>query len=116
MQVLQERRVQDEICVEAGAVLAGDYGDTPGPGNRDDSAVATVLGNLFTTLSLAVFAWLTVLGFVGGAVPALGWQLPGGLLPGLAWLGVMSTLGVVVVFAVPLLVAAALARALSRLR
>jgi hypothetical protein len=107
VQVLEERRVHHEVAVKAEILIIE---------SGADSAVATLLGNLVTTLSLAVFAWLTVLGFTGGTVPGLGWQLPGGLLPGLAWLGVMSTLGVVAVLVAPLLAAAAVARVLTRAR
>jgi hypothetical protein len=107
VQVLEERRVEDILLVETEALIVE---------NGDDSAVVTVLANLVTILSLAVFAWLGVLGFTGGSVPGLGWELSGGVLPGLAWLGVMSTLGVVVIAVVPLLAVAALTRTLSRLR
>jgi hypothetical protein len=107
LQVLEERRVHDEVAVEADVLIVE---------SGYDGTVATFLGNLVTTLSLAVFAWLTVLGFIGGTVPGLAWQLPGGLLPGLAWLGVMSTLGVAAVLVAPLLAAAALARTLTRSR
>ena len=59
--------------------------------------------------------WMVVLGFVGGSVPVVGWQLSGGLTGGLAWLMVMASLGIVVLWIVPLTLAMAAYAGLSRL-
>jgi hypothetical protein len=107
VQVLEARPIHHEIAVDADVVVVEfDSGD----------AVLAFFFHLAVTLSMALFTYLTILGFTGGAVPVLGWQLAGGLVPGLLWLGVMSTLGVVVVGVAPLLAASALARTLLHIR
>jgi hypothetical protein len=107
VQVLEAHRIHHEIAVDADVVVVeSDSGD----------AVLAFFSRLAVTLSMALFTYLTILGFTGGAVPGLGWQLAGGLVPGLLWLGVMSTLGVVVVGVAPLLAASTLARALLHIR
>jgi hypothetical protein len=83
----------------------------PREGNTATSAgsdvVAAVLGSLVGTFSVIASAWLAVLGFAGGAVPVLGWALPGGLVHGLRFLAVLATGGVLVLWVVPLVVSMA---------
>jgi hypothetical protein len=82
---------------------------------RSSDVAATVLGSLVGTFSIVAFVWLSVLGFAGGAVPVLGWGLPGGMLHGLRFLGVLATGGVVVLWLLPLGLAMLVYMVLSRL-
>jgi hypothetical protein len=48
---------------------------------------------IFTVYAVAVViltSWWTVLAFIGGTAPVLGWELEGGLGPGLVWLFVVD--------------------------
>ena len=85
------------------------------PRERTTDPLSTVLGSLVGTFSVVTMAWMVVLGFVGGTVPVLGWDLSGGLGGGLAWLMFMASVGVVVLWVVPLLLSMAAYAGLSRL-
>jgi hypothetical protein len=85
------------------------------PSERTTDFLSTVLGSLVGTFAVVSMAWMVVLGFVGGTVPVTGWQLPGGVLAGLAWLLVVASLGVVVLWFVPLLLSVAAYAGLCRL-
>ena len=85
------------------------------PRERTTDPLSTVLGSLVGTFSVISMVWMVVLGFAGGTVPVLGWQLSGGLTGGLAWLMVMASLGIVVLWVVPLMLSMAAYAALSRL-
>jgi uncharacterized membrane protein len=85
------------------------------PRERTTDPLSTVLGSLVGTFSVLSIAWMVILGFVGGTVPLLGWQLDGGLAGGLAWLMVVASLGVLVLWFVPLLLSMAAYGGLSRL-
>ncbi|HLF40801.1 MAG TPA: hypothetical protein VI854_04920, partial [Acidimicrobiia bacterium] len=76
---------------------------------------AVVLGSLIGSFAVASTLGLGVLGFAGGTVPLLAWELPGGAGPGLAWLAFMATVGVAVLWFVPLLLSMAAYAAVSRL-
>lgn len=94
------------------------HGSEHGHRGRDavrDDVVATVAGSLAGTFTLVATAWLAVVGFTGGTVPVIGVHLPGGLAAGLLWLFVLASAGVVVLWILPLLAAAALCRAVNRL-
>ena len=85
------------------------------PRERATDPLSTVLGSLVGTFSVVSTVWLVVLGFVGGAVPLLGWQLPGGVAGGLAWFMFMASVGLVVLWLVPLTLSMAAYAGLSRL-
>jgi uncharacterized membrane protein len=85
------------------------------PRERTTDPLSTVLGSLVGTFSVVTIAWMVVLGFVGGTVPVTGWQLSGGIAGGLAWLMVVASLGVVVLWFVPLMLSMVAYAALSRL-
>jgi uncharacterized membrane protein len=85
------------------------------PRERTTDPLSTVLGSLIGTFSVLSLTWMVVLGFVGGTVPMLGWELPGGLTGGVGWLMVMATLGVIVLWFVPLVLSMAAYAGLSRL-
>lgn len=85
------------------------------PRERASDPLSTVLGSLVGTFSVVSLAWMVVLGFVGGTVPVFGWQLPGGLTGGLGWLMVVASVGVVVLWFVPLMLSMAAYAGLSRL-
>jgi hypothetical protein len=85
------------------------------PRERVTDPLSTVLGSLVGTFSVVSIAWMVILGFVGGDVPVVGWHLDGGLAGGLAWLMVVASLGVVVLWFVPLVLSMALYAGLSRL-
>ena len=85
------------------------------PGERATDPLSTVLGSLVGTFSVVSLAWMVVLGFVGGTVPVLGWQLPGGLAGGLGWVTVVASVGVIVLWFVPLMLSIAAYAGLSRL-
>ncbi|MGH8972931.1 MAG: hypothetical protein ACRD0C_06970 [Acidimicrobiia bacterium] len=89
---------------------------SPHPDDRQSDALAAVVGSLLGTFTVAAFAYLGALGFAGGTVPLLGWHLAGGALHGLAWLAVLASAGLVVLWFVPLVAAMALCAAVSRLR
>jgi hypothetical protein len=80
-----------------------------------DTAPA-VLGSLLGTFTVAAFAYLGALGFAGGTVPLLGWHLAGGALHGLVWLAFLGSVGLVMLWFVPLMVSVALCAAIARLR
>ena len=79
------------------------------------AAASAALGALVGTFSAVSTVWLAVLGFAGGTVPVVGWTLPGGLVGGLAWLAVLATAGVVVLWVVPLTASMLIYAGLSRL-
>lgn len=79
-------------------------------------ALSAVLARLVATLSVAALTYLAVVGFAGGGVPLLGWELPGGALPGLLWLAVLGSAGVVALWFLPLLATASLVAAVTRIR
>jgi uncharacterized membrane protein len=85
------------------------------PRERTTDPLSTVLGSLVGTFSVISMIWMVVLGFVGGTVPVLGWQLSGGLAGGLTWLMFLASVGVVVLWVVPLMLSMAAYAALSRL-
>jgi len=85
------------------------------PRERTTDPLSTVLGSLVGTFSVLSIAWMVILGFVGGTVPVIGWQLPGGLAGGLEWLLVVASLGVIVLWFVPLMLSMAAYAGLSRL-
>lgn len=88
------------------------------PYRPDDSTdpLSAVAGGLLGTFTVAAFAYLGALGFAGGTVPLLGWELPGGALPGLAWLLLLATGGLVALWFVPLMAAMALCAVVGRVR
>lgn len=85
------------------------------PRERATDPLSTILGSLVGTFSVVSLTWMVILGFVGGAVPVLGWQLPGGLGGGLGWLMVMASVGVIILWFVPLMLSMAAYAGLSRL-
>jgi hypothetical protein len=85
------------------------------PRERTTDPLSTVLGSLVGTFSVVSIAWMVVLGFVGGTVPLLGWHLSGGLGGGLAWLMVVASFGIAVLWVGPLLLSMAVYAGLSRL-
>ena len=85
------------------------------PRERSSDPLSTVLGSLVGTFSVLSITWMVVLGFVGGSVPVVGWQLPGGFAAGLAWLMVVASLGSVLLWFVPLMLSMAAYAGLSRL-
>lgn len=85
------------------------------PRERPTDPLSTVLGSLVGTFSVVSITWMVVLGFVGGTVPVMGWQLPGGLAGGLAWLMVVASLGMLLLWFAPLMLSMAAYAGLSRL-
>lgn len=85
------------------------------PRERSTDPLSTVLGSLVGTFSVVSITWMVVLGFVGGTVPVIGWQLPGGLAGGLLWLMVVSSLGMLLLWFIPLVLSMAAYAGLSRL-
>jgi hypothetical protein len=77
--------------------------------------LSTVLGSLVGTFSVVSITWMVVLGFVGGTVPVVGWQLPGGVAGGLAWLMVVASLGMLLLWFVPLMLSMAAYAGISRM-
>jgi hypothetical protein len=86
------------------------------PDDHPTDPLSAVAGGLLGTFTVAAFAYLGALGFAGGTVPLLGWNLPGGAFHGLVWLAVLASAGLVVLWFVPLLVTMALCSVLGRLR
>lgn len=85
------------------------------PRERSTDPLSTVLGSLVGTFSVVSITWMVVLGFVGGTVPVVGWQLPGGPVGGFAWLMVVASLGMLLLWFVPLMLSMAAYAGLSRL-
>lgn len=81
-----------------------------------DDLASAVLGSLLGTFTVATFAYLGALGFAGGTVPLVGWNLVGGALHGLIWLALLGSVGLVVLWFVPLMAIAAASAAVARLR
>lgn len=86
------------------------------PDEQPTDPLAAVLGSLVGTFTVAAFCYLSALGFAGGTVPLLGWQLPGGALHGLIWLTVLGSAGLVVLWIVPLMASVAICAAAAKLR
>jgi hypothetical protein len=85
------------------------------PRERTTDPLSTVLGSLVGTFSVISMTWMVILGFVGGTVPVTGWHLPGGLAGGVEWLAVVASLGVIVLWFVPLMLSMVAYAGLSRL-
>jgi uncharacterized membrane protein len=85
------------------------------PRERATDPLSTVLGSLVGTFSVVSITWMVVLGFVGGTVPVVGWQLPGGVAGGLAWLMVVASLGMLLLWLVPLMLSMAAYAGISRM-
>lgn len=85
------------------------------PRERSTDPLSAVLGSLSGTFSVVSIVWMIVLGFVGGTVPVVGWTLPGGVTGGLAWLMVVASLGMLVLWFVPLMLSMAAYAGLARL-
>lgn len=85
------------------------------PRERSTDPLSTVLGSLVGTFSVVSITWMVVLGFVGGTVPVVGWELAGGLAGGLTWLMVVASLGALLLWFVPLMLSMAAYAGLSRL-
>ena len=82
--------------------------DLPGPAR----VVAAFAG-----LATAVWAtWCTVIAFIGGTMPVLGWKVSGGLGEGLVWLFLVEPILVTVVTWIVAAVVAVLATATSAFR
>ena len=86
------------------------------PDDHSADPLSAVAGGLLGTFTVAAFAYLGALGFAGGTVPLIGWQLPGGAAHGLVWLALLASVGLVVLWFVPLVAAMALCAALARYR
>jgi hypothetical protein len=84
------------------------------PRERATDPLSTVLGSLVGTFSVVSIVWMVVLGFVGGTVPVVGWQLPGGVAGGLAWLMVVASLGMLLLWFVPLMLSMVAYAGISR--
>ena len=79
--------------------------DLPGPAR----AVAAVAG-----MATAIWAtWCTVIAFIGGTMPVLGWKVSGGLGEGLVWLFLVEPILVTVVTWIVAAVVAVIATASS---
>ncbi len=89
---------------------------TEHPEYQPHDPASAVIGSLLGTFTVAAFAYLGALGFAGGTVPLLGWDLPGGALHGLVWLAILGSAGLVVLWFVPLMASMALCAAVARLR
>lgn len=76
--------------------------------------LSIVLGSFAGTFSVVATVWLAILGFTGGTVPMLGWRLPGGAMHGFAWLAVLSSIGVIMLWAVPIAMSMLVYAAVSR--
>jgi uncharacterized membrane protein len=85
------------------------------PRERTTDPLSTVLGSLVGSFSVFTITWMVILGFVGGTVPVTGWHLSGGLAGGIGWLMVVASLGVLVLWFVPLMLSMAAYAGLSRL-
>jgi len=85
------------------------------PRERTTDPLSTVLGSLVGTFSVLSITWMVILGFIGGTVPVIGWELPGGLSGGLVWLMVVASVGVLVLWFIPLMLSMAVYAGLSRL-
>jgi uncharacterized membrane protein len=85
------------------------------PRERTTDPLSTVLGSLVGSFSVFTITWMVILGFVGGTVPVTGWRLSGGLAGGIGWLMVVASLGVLVLWFVPLMLSMAAYAGLSRL-
>jgi hypothetical protein len=85
------------------------------PRERATDPLSTVLGSLVGTFSVVSITWMVILGFVGGTVPVAGWHLSGGPVGGLAWLMVVASLGVLVLWFVPLVLSIVAYAGLCRL-
>lgn len=81
---------------------------------RPSSPLEAFLVAVLGTGGPLVLGFLVVLGFVGGAVPVLGWELGGGLWSGLAWLALLGAVPAALLVAV--LVLSAVVRRLPPLR
>lgn len=50
------------------------------------SRAVRVITVVSAVLTLALTTWMTVVAFVGGTMPVVGWETDGGILVGLLWL------------------------------
>lgn len=90
--------------------------NSPHRDDRHADPLGAVLGSLLGTFTVAAFAYLGAVGFAGGTVPVLGWHLAGGALHGLVWLAVLASVGLVVLWFVPLMLAMGLCAVVQRIR
>ena len=50
------------------------------------SRAVRVITVVSAVLTLALTTWMTVVAFVGGTMPVVGWETDGGIVVGLLWL------------------------------
>lgn len=55
-------------------------------GGDDLSPIAGLLAGILAIAVVILSGWMTIVAFVGGTMPILGWETEGGLGTGLVWL------------------------------
>ena len=73
-------------------------------------ALVVILGGS----SLVISTWMTVVAFVGGTMPVIGWQTDGGIGTGLVWLFVVDPVVLTVCYWLALVITVPVAALLDR--
>lgn len=72
--------------------------------DHDIPAPLQAISILGVAAAIVFSAWTTVIAFVGGTMPIIGWETDGGIVTGLVWIAFVDPIIVTVVYWATLLV------------
>jgi hypothetical protein len=72
----------------------------------DDMPIAArVIVGIGVVAAVVLSTWMTVIAFIGGTMPIIGWETDGGIVTGLVWLIIVDPLVMTVCFWATMLLA-----------
>lgn len=82
-------------------------------GNSELHPIAKAITVLTAIVSIIFSLWCTVIAFVGGRLPIIGWELKGGLIIGLLWLFIIDPILITVCYWLSMIIAVPIAMLFS---